>query len=68
MAWKNFSINDKNVEIYAESNNKLILDIARNDLKEYENILSFGIDPKTDPILYLVTDLQNWCEKKINTN
>ena len=63
MAWKKFSINDKNVEIYAESNNKLILDIARSGLKEYENILSFGIDPKKESILYLVTDLQSWCEK-----
>ncbi len=64
MAWKNFSIRDERIESYVDLNNKPILDIARSGLKEYENILSFGIDPKKESILYLVTDLQNWCEKR----
>lgn len=59
MAWKKFSIRDKRVESYVDLNNKPILDIARSGLKEYENILSFGIDPKKESILYLVTDLQS---------
>lgn len=63
MAWKNFSIRDERIESYVDLNNKPILDIARSGLKEYENILSFGIDPKKESILYLVTDLQSWCEK-----
>jgi hypothetical protein len=63
MAWKKISIRDKRVESYVDLNNKPILDIARSGLKEYENILSFGIDPKKESILYLVTDLQSWCEK-----
>lgn len=66
MAWKTLSINDSSVERYVTSKNKSVIDIARNSLKAYESVLSFGTDSRKVPVLYLVASLHEWCESKNN--
>ena len=67
MAWENYSINDNGVGRYTTSKNKSIVDIARTSLKGYENLLSFGVDSKKVPALYLVASLRAWCKDENNT-
>lgn len=51
---------------YVTSKNEAIIDIAEAFRSDYEGILSFVREANKEPDLFLVTDLQKWCNNEIN--